>query len=88
MSFTADGSMFGLAVDFITGNLYGGNNGSYIFVCSSAMTGPLNCTTILNSRDGIRGIALSPNDGQSFKFLSYAGDGAKLFARVPTSKAE
>ena len=63
VSFIADGDIFSLAVDFMTGNLYGASRGGYIFVCNTAITGPLNCTTILNSHDAIQGIALSPNDG-------------------------
>ena len=59
----ADGNFYALAMDWITGNLYVASRGGYIVVCSAAIPGPLNGTTIVNSRDGPSGIALSPNDG-------------------------
>ena len=61
---TIDGDINGLAVDWITANVYGVSKGGYIFACNSRTAGPLSCTTIVNSPDTLIGIALSPNEGQ------------------------
>ena len=63
VSVILDGNITGLAVDWITGNLYGAGRGGYIFVCDTNTTGPLNCTTVLNSQEHFTFLALSPNDG-------------------------
>ena len=66
-----DGNFYGLAVDWITGNLYGATRGGYTFVCNtSAVVEPLNCPTSLSSLDGLSRIALSPNDEYAYTQLS------------------
>ena len=48
-----DGSIMGLAVDWVTGNLYGGGKNGIIFVCSLTTTAAdlLNCVTLLSGRE-------------------------------------
>ena len=61
--FFIDGNIVGLAVDWITGNLYGASRGGYIFACNTNTTGPSSCITVLTSIEKFSNLALSPNDG-------------------------
>ena len=62
-SLIADGNIYGLAVDWITGNVYGGGSGGDLFVCRPVKTGEMACETLLSDQGQINGIVLDPNSG-------------------------
>ena len=59
----ADGAMRGLAVDWITSNLYGVTSDGYVFVCIGSSNLQLKCITLLAGQGQLNGIALDPNSG-------------------------
>ena len=62
----ADRDIEGLAVDWVTGNLYGVSSG-LVFVCNApAGSESLNCKNLLSGQVYQNGIALDPNRGFEF----------------------
>ena len=66
-----DGTFRGLALDWITGNLYVGTGSGNIIVCkpATAAVEQLDCVNILSGQEFMHGIALNPNDGYDCLFL-------------------
>ena len=55
--------MRGLALDWISGKLYGVGRAGFVFVCPTTTTGNISCTTVLSGQGALKGIALDPNSG-------------------------
>ena len=59
----ADTDMFGLALDWISGKLYGVGRTGSVFVCPTSTIGNITCTTVLSDQGVLSGIAVDPNSG-------------------------
>ena len=61
----ADGDVYSLACDWITGYVYVGTGKGYILVCSDAVpTGDFTCVTVLSNQGRqVEGISLDPSAG-------------------------
>ena len=61
----ADGDVYSLACDWITGNVYVGTREGYILVCSDEVpTRDLTCVTVLSNQGRhVEGISLDPSAG-------------------------
>ena len=60
---SADGSFKGLALDWISGNVYAVTWDGYIIACNPRITGQLKCSAIITDQGDPNGIALNPNHG-------------------------
>ena len=59
----SDGSLYDLAVDTITGNVYVATFDGYILACGDGATRTFNCFTILSDQNAAAGITLDPAKG-------------------------
>ena len=59
----ADGAPYGLAFDWITGNIYASTGNGFILVCDRTRTSNLTCATVLSNQGDLYGIALNPAEG-------------------------
>ena len=60
----------GVALDFITTNLYGVTSSGYVFVCNTTSSELLNCRTLLSGHYPY-GITLDSNGGYEFTKLAF-----------------
>ena len=68
--FFVDGRIFGLDVDWITGNVYGSTLDGKVLVCSTTIPGTFPCAVVLSGLTNLERIALDPNAGWVLKLLS------------------
>ena len=68
-AFIAHGGLMGLAFDWIAQNLYVVTDDGYILVCNddARASKVFRCVTLLNGQGYLRGIAVDPNEGYSYR---------------------
>lgn len=59
----ADGNLYGLALDWVTGNIYIASWGGFVLACDGRPTAPFTCATVLTGQGHLSGIALDPVAG-------------------------
>ena len=59
----SDELISGLALDWITGNLYGVSTRGIVFACKARVRGLMKCMVVLEGQKTLRGIALDPKNG-------------------------
>ena len=59
----ADKQIQAIAMDWITGNLYGVNHAGVVFACNTEGGNPLKCATVLRDQGRLHGIAVDPAQG-------------------------
>lgn len=62
----ADKYILAIALDWITGNLYGVNHAGDVFVCNTEAGDSLKCANILRRQGRLHGIAVDPDQGYGF----------------------
>ena len=70
--FLVDGQIFGLAFDWITGNVYVVTWNGFILACDGSLERNFTCVTVLSGLGSVTGLALDPADGyHMFLFRNY-----------------
>ena len=66
--------MWGIGLDWVTGDLFDISRNGYVFVCKprDAASGTWMCKTLLSSPGGLEGIAVNPNTGYDMMLLMVA----------------
>ena len=59
----ADGTIYSLDFDWITGNIYAATEGGHILACDSSLDRNFSCTIVITAPGITKGVALNPVDG-------------------------
>ena len=63
----SDGTIYGLAFDWITSNLYGVSSNGIVFACNTTAGPMIECIALLSGQGNLYGIVVNPIEGYALE---------------------